>query len=163
MCKHCCVELTGTPFTLRDCLCWFCPEEPWEQEEGEAAESSRQEKAGQPQEEGEGAGGGGGGNPAVAALQSVERDGGVGGEVVNAVGVQGEGARQEGLAGDSSRREDGTVAVAVEGGGMARGARALPRVTVQGVDVPLDDPVIQLWAALRHPDHFLYIVVRRRG
>ncbi|CAM9506562.1 unnamed protein product, partial [Laminaria digitata] len=38
----------------------------------------------------------------------------------------------------------------------------LPRVVVQGIDVPLDAPVAQLWGALRHPDHFLYVVVRKR-
>ncbi|CAM9821627.1 unnamed protein product [Ascophyllum nodosum] len=38
----------------------------------------------------------------------------------------------------------------------------LPLVLVQGVEVPLDAPVAQLWGALRHPDHFLYVVVRKR-
>lgn len=92
----------------------------------------------------------------MAALQSVERDGGGSGGIINAVGVE------EGPAEDSRRREETTVAV--DGGGMPSGARALlPTVTVQGVDVPLDAPIIQLWYALRHPDHFLYIVVRKQG
>ncbi|CAN0207076.1 unnamed protein product, partial [Hapterophycus canaliculatus] len=37
------------------------------------------------------------------------------------------------------------------------------RVLVQGVEAPLDASVIQLWGALRHPDHFLYVIVRKRG
>lgn len=147
--------LAGTPFTLRDCLCWFCPSLKWEQEDGAAAETSLQpkvENAGQPQQ---GQGGGGGGEPAVAAQPSVEGgDVGVGTE--QAVGSEEGGARREGAA---------TGTAAVEAGGMASGVRALslPRVTVQGVDVPLDEPIVQLWAALRHPDHFLYIVVRKQG
>eukprot|EP00752_Nemacystus_decipiens_P005704 g5162.t1 len=135
----------GTPFTLRDSLCWFCPNEPWEKAEGAAEESSQQpeaeNKAEQPQK------GGGEGNGS--------------GAIVHAVGVDGGGAGLEGADDDSGRREEWTKVVG--SGGVAGGERALspPRVTVQGVDVPLGEPIVHLWAALRHPDHFLYIVVRR--
>lgn len=139
------MKLTGTPFTLRDCLCWFCPNEPWEQDTGGGAESSQQlkeENAGLPRQEG--------------------GDSGDSGGIINAEGVQGGGG---GGAGEDSRRGRDEGMVAVDGGGMSSAARALllPRVAVQGVDVPLDEPITQLWAALRHPDHFLYIVVRLNG
>lgn len=117
------------------------------------------EETGQPQQEGEG-------GPAAAALQSEERDGGGGDEgTVDVVGAPGEGATQEGPAEESRWTEEGAVTVAGGGGGVGffGGGVLLPRVTVQGVDVPLDDPIIQLWGALRHPDHFLYVVVRKQG
>lgn len=137
------VRLAGTPFTLRDCLCWFCPNDPWEPAEGAAAELSQQlkeEKAGQPQQ------GGGDGGGSAGTVKFVGVDGGGG---------------QGGAAGDPGRREEG--AAVVDSGGAAGSGRALllPKVAVQGVGVPLDEPILQLWAALRHPDHFLYIVVRK--
>ena len=139
------VRLAGTPFTLRDCLCWFCPNDPWEPAEGAAAELSQQleeEKAGRPQQ-----GGGDGGGSAGT---------------VNVVGVDGGGGGGQGeAAGDAGRREEGAAVVNSGGAAGSGWALLLPTVAVQGVDVPLDEPILQLWAALRHPDHFLYIVVRK--
>eukprot|EP00903_Cladosiphon_okamuranus_P009959 g9447.t1 len=104
----------GTPFTLRDCLCWFCPNEPWEPEEEETTGLSQQ---------GGGEGGGAGG-------------------IANVVGVGGEGTGRAGAAEDSTLRHEGTVAV--DDGGVPSAARtlSLPRVTVQGVDVLLDEPIV---------------------
>lgn len=74
------------------------------------------------------------------------------------------------------QRRDGVIVGGLEGGASSAAiprsavgfvgdvgqAALLPKVVMQGVEVPLDAPIEQLWAALRHPDHFLYIVVRKR-
>ncbi|CAN0068273.1 unnamed protein product [Ectocarpus sp. 12 AP-2014] len=150
----------GTPFTLRDCLCWFCPGVLWDAEDGaEDAPVSQQQQQQQQQQAG------------IAAAQS-GKEGDVGRRdstaegTVNTVDTQGNAAERLGV---EEKLETDTRVIggqqagmlAVSGGGA--GAMSLPTVLVQGVEVPLDAPITQLWGALRHPDHFLYIVVRKQG
>ncbi|CAN0218289.1 unnamed protein product [Ectocarpus sp. 12 AP-2014] len=149
----------GTPFTLRDCLCWFCPGVPWDAEEGAEEAPVLQQQQQQQQQGG------------IAAAQP-GKEGDIGRRdstaegTVNTVDTQGNVAERSGV---EEKLETDTRVVggqqagmlAVSGGGA--GAMSLPTVLVQGVEVPLDAPITQLWGALRHPDHFLYIVVRKQG
>ncbi|CAN0242320.1 unnamed protein product [Pylaiella littoralis] len=210
----------GTPFTLRDCLSWFCPDVRWgHREEGGVArteEEVQRQKKHQPQqqqlEERRGGGGGvgvgegetapaasavggeqtpaaaaGGDGEEPSARESstaaavdlnvdggAERKGGGGGGGMEGPGGVGGAGRTERLAEDRAARNRGppvpagVVGIGGGGGGggggfTARREATLPTVSVQGVGVPLDAPIIQLWGALRHPDHFLYVVVRKRG
>ncbi|CAM9943444.1 unnamed protein product [Scytosiphon promiscuus] len=142
----------GTPFTLRDSLSWFCPDLPWLEVHPSGSDSAFP------------ASGGSGGEEKTGSAAGRERGDAVGlqdmgsGDLSSGVGGPGDGTLY-GLGG----QERGAIATAEGGGGVERRVAALPWVLVQGVEVPLDAPVIQLWGALRHPDHFLYVVVRKRG
>ena len=89
---------------------------------------------------------------AVVSEEEREREGQGGGEGGGKVGVP-----------PLPLLSSSSLAIAGDFGAATEPVVALPRVMVQGIEVPLDAPVAQLWEALRHPDHFLYIVVRKRG
>ncbi|CAN0083226.1 unnamed protein product [Ectocarpus sp. 8 AP-2014] len=132
---------------------------PWDAEEGaeEAPVSQQQQQqqqqagiaAAQPGKEGD-----------LGRRDSAEEG------TVNIVDTQGSAVEGSGV---EEKLETDTRVIGGQQAGMlavsSGGARAisLPVVLVQGVEVPLDAPITQLWGALRHPDHFLYIVVRKQG
>lgn len=134
----------------------------------DGSQQAQEGTMGRPQQAGGGGGGGGGEDsavaetgmaPSLATAQSAEGGGGVNEQDAHGVGRGTEEAGGDGRGGssdDSRGRGEGTTA------GSRGGGLVLPAVSVQGVDVPLDSPILQLWGALRHPDHFLYIVVRSR-
>lgn len=124
---------TGQPFTLRDCLSWFCPELPW-QANARSVEEGNQS----------------------GSLPLVERN-----DDRQTAASEGDVAQDPVMSSsaDGGQHESHAVGFAgFESSGSA--LLRLPSVVVQGVEPPLDAPVARLWSALRHPDHFLYIVLR---
>ena len=140
----------GEAFTLRDCLSWCCPSLRWRASRGTARERA-------PITEGDAR------DPATSDVTQDRGSAKLGtplrgkGEDRGQAGYLGAAAGSDG-AGEGAEPLE---MVTVKGSGSDVEAM-LPLVLVQGVEVPLDAPVAQLWGALRHPDHFLYVVVRKR-
>lgn len=236
----------GQPFTLRDCLCWFCPEIAWRREKVPAGRAQTTTQTEQPQQQkrhpqpsppslppapppttpgtpardcnsasaplasveaaaaaeqnstsgksdealvettGGGSGSSGGhstgrsssssvaekqtSTPKAVAIEKIARGddhqqqkhprgSSVGDDtVVDVEQESGDGASGVTVAVSSEFGADGAT---VEGGEEETASIRLPRVVVQGVEPPLDVPVARLWEALRHPDHFLYVILRK--
>lgn len=150
-------KIAGGPFTLRDCLCWFCPDFPWEKASAcrGAPGTVRQTGVGLSQ------------SLAAGDDSAALAGGGTGEETKGGALASGGVSAGEGW-GRPAQEERGalgapyTSLVDVAGASGFLGAtETLPRVLVQGIEPPLDASVAQLWGALRHPDHFLYIVLRK--
>lgn len=146
---------TGKLFTVRDCVSWFCPEFEWERRDSPARSRESTD-------------GGDYSDARDAEVQAVEHDKHTESAVLH---DDTSSYRDDGIT-DGKQAEKTLEGVqGSSSGAMHHGARfpgdvgnlmVLPRVLVQGLDVPLEAPITQLWGALRHPDHFLYIVLRKR-
>lgn len=152
------VRNAGGPFTLRDCLCWLCPDFPWES--AFLRQGSRDTPGGNivdtpknslPQEA----------PPALDKDHWLEETKGAGFPSEERRFEKGMGSSPAAPNVDDALGAPSGSSAGVEGSPATEASVPLPRVLVQGIEPPLDASIAQLWASLRHPDHFLYVVLRK--